>query len=386
MIGVLRLFVVAGEPSGDMMAAELVRTLRTLAPGGVDLIGVGGEHLCGEGLRPLFPMEELSVMGLIEVLPRLRNLRRRLRQTIQAGHELSPDLILTVDSPGFNLRLLAGLRDSGLRRVHYVLPQVWAWRPGRIASLRGLADRWLAVLPFEPDFVAGKGIEVEFVGHPAVERIRPGEGRRSFISRHGLGDAGPILLLMPGSRRQELGRHLPMLGEVSSRLRHDFPRLRTVLPTLPHLAREVADAVSAWPLRPFVAASDGDRRAAMMAADLAITASGTATLELGIAGVPMIVAHRLHPLTAILARRMIRVPHVALANLVLGGAVVPELLQADCRADLVTATAGGLLRNYAAVAAQRESFSRLPALLQPGGREPPSLRAARAVLDVAGRV
>lgn len=379
----LRLFVVAGEPSGDILAAALVGALRDLAPGGVELCGVGGERLEAAGLRSLFPMEELAVMGLAEVLPRLPGLRRRLSATAAAAAAWKPDAVVTVDSPGFNLRLLASLRDLPSRRIHYVAPQAWAWRPGRAAALPALLDRLLVVLPFEPAFFARYGVETLFVGHPAIERVPMHGDRRGFVARHGLGDAGPVLLLLPGSRRQELARHLPVLGQATAELRRRFPRLRTVLPTLPHLLTMVEAEIGDWPLRPVVIEGEAERMAAFAAADLALTASGTATLELALAGVPMIVAHRLHPVTGLVARRLINVPNVALANLVLGRQVVPELLQSACRADRLIEAADGLLRDDRAIAAQRAALAEIRGRLTVSG-EAPSRRAARAVLEAVG--
>ena len=379
----LRLFIVAGEPSGDIMAAALVGALRDLAPGGVELRGVGGERLEAAGLRSLFPMEELAVMGLAEVLPRLPGLRRRLSATAAAVAAWQPDAVVTVDSPGFNLRLLAGLRGLPSRRIHYVAPQAWAWRPGRAAALPALLDRLLVVLPFEPAFFARYGVETLFVGHPAIERVPMHGDRRGFVARHGLGDAGPVLLLLPGSRRQELARHLPVLGRATAELRRRFPRLRAVLPTLPHLLAMVEAEIGDWPLRPVVIEGEAERMAAFAAADLALTASGTVTLELALAGVPMIVAHRLHPVTGLVARRLIDVPNVTLANLVLGRQVVPELLQSACRADRLVEAADSLLRGDRAIAAQRAALAEVRGRLA-AGSEAPSRCAARAVLETVG--
>lgn len=380
----LRLFIVAGEPSGDMIAAALVAAMRAMSPWQIEVEGVGGAHLAAQGLRSMFPMEELSVMGLVEVLRHLPRLRRRLAETEAAIRRSGPDVVLSVDSPAFGLRLQRRLRGPPIRRVHYVAPQAWAWRPGRAAALADLVDLLLAVLPFEPAFFARHGVEARFVGHPVVERVPLHGDRRGFVARHGLGDAEPVLLLLPGSRRQEVARHLPIMGQAAALLRQRFARLRTVLPTLPHLAAEIGAEVRSWPLRPVLVTDETERMAAAAAADLAITASGTATLELGLAGVPMIVAHRLHPLTALAARRLVRVPHVALVNLVLGAGVVPELLQGSCRADLLADTATTLLRGSKTAAMQREALANLRSSLVPAGTEAPSAHAARAVLEVAG--
>jgi lipid-A-disaccharide synthase len=378
----LRLFVVAGEPSGDLLGAALVAALRRLSPRPLRIDGVGGPALIGQGLRRAFPMQELTVMGLAEVLPRLAGLARRLDQVARRVRGSAPDLVLTVDSPGFNLRLLRRIGAGPWRRVHYVAPQAWAWAPWRAARLAGLMDRLLALLPFEPAFFAGFGVEARFVGHPVVERMTEPGDRDGFIARHRLGEAAPILLLLPGSRRQEVERHLPVLGEALTRLRPSHPRLAVVLAAAPGQMSRIAEMLRTWLPRPIVVEAARERVDAMAAADLAIAASGTATLELALKGVPMLVAHRLHPLTGLMAQHLVRLPHVALVNIILDRPVVPELLQWACTPDRIGRATRALLDDPAARLAQRSAFAELAAMLRPADGALPSEAAARAVLEL----
>jgi lipid-A-disaccharide synthase len=379
----LRLFVVAGEPSADRLGGRLVAALQDLAPGPVELLGVGGPELRAAGLRPLFAMEELALMGLVEILPHLPRLWRRLGETERAVRAFRPDVVLTIDAPGFNLRLLERLRGAVGAKVHYVAPQAWAWRPGRARRLLGLVDRLLLLLPFEPAFFARYGIPCTLVGHPVIEQPDAAEPPAAFRARLGLADAAPLLCLMPGSRLGEVRRHLPMMREVVGRLAVPWPRLGAVLPTVSGLGQMVRTVTGAWPRPPVVLDQEADRRAAMAAADLALTASGTATLELALAGTPMVVMHRLHPLTGLLARRLLRVPHVSLVNLVLERDAVPELLQERCEPDAISVTLRRLLDQPAARGAQRRALAGLRGRLVGPGAAAPSRLAARAVLEAA---
>ncbi|HET6469834.1 MAG TPA: lipid-A-disaccharide synthase, partial [Geminicoccaceae bacterium] len=243
----LRLFVVAGEPSADRLGGGLVAALRALAPGPVELGGVGGPALAAAGLRPLFPMEELALMGLVEVLPALPRLRRRLGETERAARAFRPDAVLTIDGPGFNLRLLRRLRDLACPRVHYVAPQAWAWRPGRARRLAGLADRVLLLLPFEEAFFRGYGVPCTLVGHPVIEAAPPAEAPEAFRARLGVAPDAPLLCLLPGSRASEVRRHLPVMRAVLARLAAASPELRLVLPTVSGVAAAVRAGVAGWP-------------------------------------------------------------------------------------------------------------------------------------------
>lgn len=375
-----RVWLLAGEASGDVLGARLMQALRRRRPE-LEFSGIGGPRMEEEGLASLFPMRELAVMGLAEVLPRVLSLRRRLADAALDIARTRPDLIVTIDSPGFALRLLKRVQALGIPRIHYVAPQVWAWREQRVREFPGLWELLLCLLPFEPDFFAGHGIAARFVGHPVLQSGADRGDAARFRARHGLGTA-PVLVLMPGSRRNEAPRLLPVFGRTLARLAHDLPDLVPVVPTAAAVAETVRRHAASWPVRPIIVTDISEKHDAYAAAGAALTKSGTSTLELALAGVPMAVTYRVNPLTAIAARRLIRVPHVAMVNLLAGRALVPELLQEDCRADRLAATVRRLLQDEASAAAQRAGFREALARLRAPGGIAPSEAAAAEVLGL----
>lgn len=372
------IYLVAGEHSGDALGGRLMHALCAARPG-LAFAGVGGPRMMEQGLAPLFPMHELAVMGLVEVLPRLRRLRRLLDDVTRDVLARRPDVLVTIDSPGFTLRLLHRLRGSGIRRVHYVAPQVWAWHEGRVRRFPGLWDELLCLLPFEEAFFARHGLPARFVGHPVLESGADRGDAARFRARHGLVPERPVLVLMPGSRRSEVPRLLPVFGRMLDLLARDLPGLVPVVPAASAVAETVRNAASGWSLPPVVVTDTDEKHDAYAAAAAALTKSGTSTLELALAGVPMAVTYRVNPLTAMLARRLIHVPHVAVVNLLAGRMVVPELLQQHCNPADLAAQVRSLLEDRAAADAQREAFRGVVAGLGVRGGQP-SEAAARAVL------
>ena len=374
------IYLVAGEQSGDVLGARLMQALRTARPG-LRFAGVGGPRMAEQGLDPLFPMQDLAVMGLLEILPRIRQLKRRLRQAADDVRARRPGVLVTIDSPGFNLRLLRSRAGAGIRRVHYVAPQVWAWREHRVREFPGLWERLLCLLPFEPAFFARHGLHAAFVGHPVLQSGAGHGDAGRFRAAHGLAADARILVLMPGSRRSEVPRLLPVFGATLALLAGRIPGLVPVVPVASAVAETVRRAAEAWPVRPVIVTDIADKHDAYAAASAALTKSGTSTLELALAGVPMAVTYRVNPLTAAIARRLIRVPHVAMVNLLAGREVVPELLQQDCRAAKLAETVERLLGDPQAAAAQRDAFHEVIArLTAPSGT--PAQAAAREVLAV----
>ncbi len=380
--GVTLICIIAGEESGDALGARLMLALRQARPD-AEFMGVGGIRMQGIGFTSLFPMRELAVMGLLEVLPKVVQLRRRLNETAQAIIARRPDVVVTIDSPGFTLRLLKRIKGAGLRRVHYVAPQVWAWREGRVKHFPGLWDRLLCLLPFEPAFFRHHGLAAEFVGHPVIESGADTGDAVRFRARHGVAPDKQVLIVMPGSRRSEVGRLLPVFGETLDLLLTRFPDLVPVVP----VADAVADAVRAgtqlWRVQPIVVTETADKFDAFAAASAALAKSGTSTLELALAGVPMVVAYRVNPVTGWIARRLITVEFVCIVNLLAGGAVVPELLQRDATPARLAAELGRLLADPDASSAQRTGSAAVMAGLRPAFGLP-SEAAAREVLAVGG--
>jgi lipid-A-disaccharide synthase len=364
----MTVFVVAGEASGDLHAANLLLALRRLDPG-VEALGVGGERLRAAGLECVARSEELSLMGLAEVareLPRLWRLSRLVRR---AALERRPRVAVLVDSPDFNLPLAHALRKAGIPVVIYVSPQLWAWREGRVRRIRRDVTRVLCILPFEVEFYERHGVSAEFVGHPLVDELAP-------VMREAPPRDGRVLALLPGSRWHEVESLLPAMLAAARALAAAVPGLRVRLIVAPGLEVERVRAMAGDAPAELVTE---DRHAALAGCGAALVASGTATLECALLGVPMVVGYRLHPASYLVARRLVRVPHVALVNLVAGEAVVPELVQDAFTPERLAAHAERLLAGEGAE--QRRGLAEVRRRLGEAGA---SERAARAVLAVAG--
>lgn len=377
------IYLVAGEASGDLLGARLMAALRRRRPD-ARFAGVGGERMAEQGLDSLFPLHELSLMGLLEVLPNLRRLARRLDQTEADIMARQPAVLVTIDAPSFTLRLAARVRPSGIKVVHYVAPQVWAWRPGRVAAITQRVDRILCLLPFEAPFFEAAGIPVSFVGHPVLESGADAGDAARFRAAHGLSAEDRPLIVMPGSRRSEVARLLPIFGAALRLLTPEVPGLRPVVP----LAGLVEDAVRAgtagWPSAPILLRDPAAKNDAYAAAAAGLIKSGTSSLEMAVAGVPHVVGYRANPVTAEIVRALIRVPFVSLTNLLAERLVVPEFLQQQCTPERLVAALLPLLRDPATTAAQRAGFAEVVARLRPPGGGTaggvPSEAAAAAVL------
>lgn len=374
------LYLVAGEQSGDEIGARLMAALARQRPD-LSFAGIGGARMAAQGLESRFPLEQLALMGFLEVLPRLNRLRRLLAETAADIAALRPAVVVTIDSPGFTLRLLRRIATTGIRRVHYVAPQVWAWRPGRVRHYPGLWDRLLCLLPFEPTFFARYNLSATFVGHPVLESGADRGDAARFHARHAVPPNARVITVMPGSRRTETTRLLPILGAALDRLAAAVPNLRPVVPLAGPVADPVRAATRNWATEPVLVTEQQDKHDAFAASAAALTKSGTSTLELALAGVPMLVAYRVNPLSAALARRLLRVRHASLLNLLSEHELVPELLQEACTPARLADALHGLLSDPAAAAAQREGFhTLLDALRPPAGV--PSEAAAAAVLEL----
>lgn len=373
------MFIVAGEYSGDNLGAVLMAAMKRLTGARVRFAGVGGPAMAREGLDSIFPMSDLAVMGLAEILPRARLLLRRLKMTVGAVRELQPDLVLTVDSPGFSLRLGERIRGLGIPRVHYVAPQLWAWNSRRGRKLTRQVDHLLALFPFEPEFFAQYGVPCRFVGHPIVEYGVDGGDGKAFRKRHAIPADATVVAILPGSRESEVRRLLPVFGDVVARLAGKRPDLVAVVCAVDSQAGGIARGTANWPVPVIVVSETAEKYDAFAACAAAVTKSGTITLELALAGVPMVVAHKVSGLTALIARRLLHVSHVSMVNLLLGESLVPELLQEHCRARGIAAEIEKLLDEPAARKAQLSGFQRAVASLG-GTTPPPSERAAQAVL------
>lgn len=381
----IRLFIVTGEESGDALGASLIKELRRrgFGPDRLHLTGVGAAHLAAEGLDSLFPQSDMAVMGVTAVVGRLRLIMRRIDQTAKAVIASEPDLLLTIDSPDFGLRVAARAKKKrpNLPTVHWVCPSVWAWRPWRARTMRPYIDRILALLPFEPKALAELNAPVTtFVGHPLIEKLeelRPGPDE--FLRRD---DAGaPEILVLPGSRRSEIGRLLPIFRDVVARLATRFPEARFVLPTVPHLEETIRRHVGGWTRVPDVIAAHDAKRRAFRRARAALAASGTVTLELALSGVPTVAAYRIASWEAAVARRVVRVPSVLLPNLILEARAVPEFLQQDAEPEKLAEALAALIVDGPARQAQLAAFIELERRMR-GGPGSPSAHVADEILSM----
>ncbi|CAN7392195.1 lipid-A-disaccharide synthase [Bosea sp. LjRoot237] len=327
-----KLFIVAGEASGDALGARFVARLReVLGERPLELSGVGGEALIAEGLHSVFPQEDIAVMGFGPVVARLPLLLRRMSDAARAAAACEPDLMLTIDSPDFSLRVAKKVRRlaPAVPIAHWVCPSVWAWRQGRAKRMRPHVDRILALLPFEPAALARLGgPETVYVGHPLIERLEAYRPDPNEVAQRD-DAAAPTILVLPGSRRSEIRHLMPPFGEAIALVAERLPQARFVLPAVPRLAEEITALSAGWRIKPEIVTGEPAKLAAFRQARVALAASGTVTLELALAQVPTVAAYRGAGWEAVLARRLIKLPTVILPNLIIGESVVPEFIQDD---------------------------------------------------------
>lgn len=384
----LRLFLVAGEPSGDALGGKLMAALVRQHPARITFAGVGGMYMQREGFVSLFPITDVAVMGALAIAAALPRLLRRIRQTVEAAVEFDPDAVVIVDSPEFTHPIARRLRKRrpGLPILDYVSPSVWAWRPGRAGRMRAYIDHVMALLPFEPDAHRRLGgPPCTYVGHPLIEQVNRIQSvdPAPLAARLGLSPHRPVLVVLPGSRRSEVSLLMgPFGGALEEMMRRDrLPQV--VVPCVPALRPLVEEYLKRWPLIPHIVEDEDDRLRAFRLARAALTASGTVTLELALAGTPMIVAYRVDKLAAPFLRRMITAPSIVLPNLILGRNAFPEFIQERCiPALLADAVSEVLLPDSSARAAQCTALREVaPKLMLSSGT--PSDAAAAIVLRYA---
>ena len=377
-----KIFLIATEESGDRLGAHLMKVLRQRLGDAVTFEGVGGLAMAREGLKSLFSIEELSIIGFSAVIKQLPKVLRLIRQTVAAVVRARPDMLVIIDSPDFTHRVARRVRsrDPSIPIVDYVSPTVWAWRPGRARSMRAYIDHVLALLPFEPkEYQRLRGPPCSYVGHPLTEQLallRPNAEEQQ--RRDGM---PPVLLVLPGSRRGEIRYHMAMFGEALDRLHAQGKEFELILPTMPHLLEGVREGVQSWKVAPRIVVGEQEKRAAFRIATAAIAKSGTVTLELALAQVPMVTAYRTGGLEAFIVRRALTVTSVILANLVIGENVVPEFLQENCTAENLASALGEVLSDSPMRRRQVEAFARIDGIMSTGN-QPPSVRAADIVLGM----
>lgn len=373
--------VIATEASGDRLGGALMRSVLSREPK-TRFVGLGGHDMEALGLKSLFPIGELAIIGITAILARLPTLLRHIREAADSVIAQKPDVLVIIDSPEFTHRVARRVRKAlpELPVVDYVSPSVWAWRPGRAKAMRAYVDHVLALLPFEPEAHAKLGgPQCTYVGHPLAEEA----GRLRPIPEDAARREGkpPVLLVLPGSRGGELKRHAALFGETLATLVERHGAVEAVLPTPPHLFERVRTAVASWPVVPRIVATPEEKWSAFRQARAALAASGTVTLELAVAGVPTVVAYKVSPIEEAIGRMTIEVPSIVLANLVLGENAMPELIQRDATPDALVNVLAPLLEDTPARKRQVAAFARLDDVMEIGSAKKPSERAADIVLS-----
>lgn len=376
-----KIFLIATEPSGDHLGAALIKELRGRLGSNAQFVGIGGAEMAREGLASLFPIGDLAIVGFAGVAKQLPMLLRRIREAAAAVVLAKPGILVIIDSPDFTHRVARRVRKAmpSIPIVDYVSPTVWVWRPGRARAMTHYVDHVLAVLPFEPDVHRNLGgPPCSYIGHPLIERLdtlRPNaqeQDRRKTPP--------PVLVLLPGSRRGEIRNHMPVFGATLAALQEQGIAVDAVLPTLPHLLDAVNEAAAQWPVRPRIVMGEAEKQAAFRNARAALAKSGTVTLELALAGVPMVTLYRGGAVEAWIARRVVRVSSIILANLVIGENVVPEFHQEECTARNLAPALLNVLRDTPQRQRQLDAFAKLDRIMDTGGHSP-SQQAADIVLQ-----
>lgn len=380
----LHLMLIVGEPSGDMLGAEIMRALKSLTGGTITMTGVGGEHMTAEGMASLYSLEATAIMGIQEALPKIPAILKEVRELAEYARRERPDAVVLIDAPDFTHRVAKRLKKVApdILVIKYVAPQVWATRPWRAKKLGRIIDHQLALLPFEPKFFEGYGLPTSFVGHPAVERVEQADGA-AFRERHGIPDGVPTLGVLMGSRSMEVKHLGTVFRDTAARLASEVPGLHCILPTVPHVADKVRALVADWPTPLTVVEGADEKAGAFAACDVALAASGTVSTELAIAGVPTVIAYRLGAITAWIGLKILQTDYVTLVNIIRNKAVMPEFIQKQCTPENLTGAVSELLTSEAARGAQLGEMGL--ALKEMGlGAEAPSVRAAKAILEIIG--
>jgi len=374
-----RIMIVAGEASGDMHGARLIAALKAQAPG-AQICGIGGPELTRQGVEILYDASRLAVVGIVEVLSHFRFIREAMRALEKRLREQPPDLLILIDYPDFNLILAKKAKRLGIPVFYYISPQVWAWRSGRVKTIKKLVDRMAVILPFEQEFYRKLGMRVDFVGHPLMDAVQPTRSREDFLQSLGIDPESTVIGILPGSRKREIAGMLPVFLAAAKRMREQLVKPVFVLPLAPTLNEEDLLANGLGEAGVEVRVVRENRYDLMGACNAVMAASGTVSLELAILDVPMVISYRVSPLTYFLGRRLIKVQYASLVNLVAGREVVPELLQDEAVPEKIADATLRLIKNQAERTRMRAGLAEVRERLGgPGASE----RSARLALDLA---
>jgi lipid-A-disaccharide synthase len=375
------IYFIAGEASGDQLGAWLMQSIAAKKPG-IRMSGIGGHAMEVAGLRSLFPISEISLMGFVEILPHIFNLKRRIKQTIEDIEACKPDLILTIDSPGFCFRVVEGLKKRGIhtpRFIHYVAPTVWAYKPERAKHIAPLFNHLMVLYPFEPPYFEKEGLPTTFVGHPYAWYWKDKGDATLFKQRHRIPNDAVVLAMFAGSRKNELKRHLPIYKEAVTQLAQQIPNLVITTLVRPEHKAWVKSEVKDWPV-PVIFTENEEKKALFAASNAAIAKSGTVSLECTLAGLPYITAYRAHPISIWYIRRKVKIPYANMSNIILNRFVIPELIQEALTPENIVKEILPLLQHGEIRDKQLKELTDISRLLGAEASESPSDKAADIVL------
>lgn len=378
----LKIYLIAGEPSGDLLGSRLMRALRDKTGGNVEFFGLGGDTMEAEGLTPLFDISDLAIMGLVEVIPSIPRVLRHIKNTVDDIVRVRPDIVVTIDSWSFCARVHKALRrlKTGIPQLHYVAPQVWAWKKKRARTMYKYIDALMTLLPQEPKYFTPYHLETVFVGHPVIESEALSADGAAFRRRHNIPDDKRVISVLPGSRKTEVSKLLPVFLESAGRLLAKDADFVFVLPTVKTVAKMVREMTADAGVPLLVVETQQERYGAFQASDAAIAASGTVALELAICKIPHLIAYKVSKLTAFIVSRIMHIQYVNLTNIMLGRCIVPELLQEHCTASEITANVRELLKKGELYEREMQGFAEVKNKLANGSRTP-SQNAADFILS-----
>lgn len=379
----LKIYLIAGEPSGDLLGSRFMRAMKKKTDGKVKFAGLGGDTMKAEGLKPLFDVSELAVMGLVEVIPSIPKVLKRIKETVADIVKQKPDVVITIDSWSFSSRVHKALRKlkTGIPQVHYVAPQVWAWKKKRAKTMYKYIDHLLTLFPYEPKYFTPYHLDTRFVGHPVIESEVISASGEAFRRKYQIAEGKKIVSVLPGSRKNEVAKLLPVFLESVKELRQENKNLYFVIPTVSTVEKEVRRQVKESGVPVLVVNTQADRYGAFRASEAAIAASGTVALELAICDIPHIIAYKVSPFSAMLARRFLKIQFVNLSNILLGREIIPELLQERCVTGNIRNYISRLLAHDDLYEKQMDGFVKVRKILGQG-EQTPSENACDIVLEI----
>lgn len=378
----LKIYIIAGEASGDIYGAKLIDNLQKISKRPIEFHGIGGAEMTKAGLHSLFPMQEISIMGFLEILPHIPNVMNRIRQTVNEIRNLQPDAVITIDSPGFCCRIAAKIQDVHTKLIHYVAPTVWAYKPERAEKFANLFDHLLLLLPFEAPYFDEVGLANTFVGHPITEIEIAKDAGEKFRKKYNIDKDDKLLCVLPGSRSTEIAKLLPIFIDTIDILLEEIPDLKVVIPTVPGTYQAIMDSSDDLPEDVIILEDAAEKYAAYAASDAALAKSGTGTIELAIAGCPMVIAYKINTLSYWFIKMLVKVKYANLINIISGREIIPELLQNNCTAEKLSAKLLEILQDKKIHDMQVKESQEILKQLGSGEKTTASAKAAKIILDI----